>query len=188
MAILALGLLLFTGVHLVPSLAPGLKARWQERLGTQGYRGSFSLLLLAAVGLIVAGWRSTPPALLYLPSPQFHAAGIGLLNFAFLLMVVSGSRSRLKLIIRHPQLTGVLLWGIAHLLLNGDSRSLLLFGGLSAWAVVEMVAINRRDGAWIRQEAPPWSRDIVNLLVTAVVIALVIYIHPWIAGVPVHYW
>jgi uncharacterized membrane protein len=187
MAMLVLGLLLFTGVHLVPSLAPGLKARWRERLGAQGYRGSFSLLLLAAIGLIVVGWRNTPPVLLYLPSPQLRGAGIGLLNFAFLLMVVSASRSRLKLIIRHPQLTGVLLWGIAHLLLNGDNRSLLLFGGLSAWALVEMFAINRRDGAWVKQEAPPWSRDIANLLVTAVVITLVIYIHPWIAGVPVRY-
>ncbi len=187
MAMLVLGLLLFTGVHLVPSLAPGLKARWRERLGTNGYRGSFSLLLLAALGLIVAGWRNTPPVLLYLPPPQLHAAGIGLLILAFLLMVVSGSRSHLKRFIRHPQLTGVLLWGIAHLLLNGDSRSLLLFGGLSTWALVEMFAINRRDGAWVRQPAPPWSRDIVNLLATAAVVALVIYIHPWIAGVPVRY-
>jgi uncharacterized membrane protein len=187
MAMLALGLLLFTGTHLIPSLAPGIKAGWHRRLGENGYKGTFSLLALAGIGLIVAGWRSASPTLVYLPSPALYPAGIGLLTFAFLLFVVSGRRSRLKLIVRHPQLTGVLLWGAAHLLLNGDTRSLLLFGWMSAWALVEMIVINRREGAWVREEPPPWRTDIVTLLVAAVVIAVVVYIHPWIAGVPV-YW
>jgi uncharacterized membrane protein len=79
----------------------------------------------------------------------------------------------------------VALWGIAHLLLNGDSRALLLFTGMAAWAVAEIIAINRREGPWVKTEAPGLGADVVNLVITAAMVALVIYLHPWLAGVPV---
>ena len=185
MVLLVLGILLFAGVHFVPSLAPGLKASWLGRLGENGYKGTFSVLLLASFGLIITGWRSAQPEFLYAPSPALRHPAMGLLLIAFLLMVVSSRSSRLSLLIRHPQLSGVTLWGIAHLLLNGDSRSLVLFGGMAVWAVVEMIAINRRDGAWIKGVAPSWGTELVNLVIALVVVAVVIYIHPWLSGMPV---
>jgi len=185
MTLLVLGVLLFTGVHLIPSLAPGLRASWHGRLGENGYKGSFSLLLLVAFALMITGWRSAQPVFVYLPSPALHSPALGLLLLAFLLMVVSSRSSRLCLLVRHPQLTGVTLWGIAHLLLNGDSRSLVLFGGMSLWAIVEMIAINRREGVWIKGKAPGWGAELITLVITAVVVGVVVYIHPWIAGMPV---
>ena len=184
---LVLGVMLFCGVHLIPSLAPSLRAAWHGRLGENGYKGGFSLLVLAALALIVIGWRSAQPTMIYQPLPALHHAGISLLQLAFLLLVVSTRPSRLRLVIRHPQLTGVMLWGIAHLLLNGDSRSLILFGGLSCWALVAMIAINRRDGTWVKAAPPTWAAEIVTLLITAVVITVIVVIHPWIAGMPVRY-
>lgn len=186
MLILVIGLLLFTGVHLIPALAPGLRESWYGRMGESGYKGTFSLLLLLGLGLIVAGWRSTQPALLYMLPPASHAVAMGLLVVAFLLLVVSTRKSRLRQWIRHPQLTGVLLWGVAHLLLNGDSRSLVLFGGLTLWALVEIIAINRREGVWVRDPVPGWGAEVATLAITAVVIGVVVYVHPWIAGMPVH--
>lgn len=186
MLVLAIGLILFTGVHLVPALAPGLRASWHGRLGEPGYKGTFSLLLLLGIGLIVAGWRSTQPAVLYVLPPAVHHVAMGLLVLAFLLLVVSTRKSRLRQWVRHPQLTGVLLWGGAHLLLNGDTRSLLLFGGLTLWALVEIIAINRREGVWIKDAVPGWGAEVVTLLITALVIGLVVVVHPWIAGMPVH--
>ena len=100
-------------------------------------------------------------------------------------MVVSTRPSRLRRVVRHPQLSGVALWGIAHLLLNGDSRALLLFGGMTVWAVVEILAINHRDGNWVKPEAPGAATELVNLLIAAGVVALLVYLHPWLAGVAV---
>jgi uncharacterized membrane protein len=37
--------------------------------------------------------------------------------------------------LRHPQLLAVKTWAVAHLLVNGDLASIMLFGGLLAWAV-----------------------------------------------------
>ena len=101
-------------------------------------------------------------------------------------LIVSASRpSRLKRVLRHPQLTGVFLWAVAHLLLNGDSRSLLLFGTLATWTLVEMLVINRRDGVWVRPEAPPLSTDLATAAVALVVLAVLIWAHPWFTGMPV---
>lgn len=185
MTLLALGLLLFAGLHLIKSLAPGLRSELQGRLGENAYKGIFSLLVLASLALVVFGWRSAAPEFVYAPSPALTAPALLLLVLAFLLLVVSSRPSRLRRVVRHPQLSGVALWGIAHLLLNGDSRALLLFGGMTVWAVAEMLAINRRDGSWVKPPAPGPAADLLNLLIAAVLVALVVYLHPWLAGVAV---
>ena len=39
--------------------------------------------------------------------------------------------------LRHPMLTGVVVWAVAHLLVNGDVASLVLFGWMGLWALAE---------------------------------------------------
>ena len=185
MALIILGLLLFAGVHLVPSLAPDLKAAWHKKLGEGGYKGTFSLLLILSFVLMSMGWRSAQPELLYLPAAELRHPAMALVAIAFLLFIVSNRPSRLRLWIRHPQLTGVLLWAVAHLLINGDNRSVVLFGSMAVWSCVEILAINRREGVWIKGDAPGLGTELITLLVTAIVIALVIAIHPYISGMPV---
>lgn len=185
MILLLLGVLIFAGVHFIPSLAPGLKAAWVGRLGENGYKGTFSLLLLLGLALIVVGWRSTQPYFLYhLPSGMNHLAML-LLVLAFLLFVISNRPSRLRALIRHPQLTGVVLWGIAHLMLNGDNRSIVLFGAMTIWAIGEVIAINRREGAWVKGDTPSWGTEAVSVVITLIVVAVVAWAHPWFTGMPV---
>lgn len=185
MVLLLLGIMLFAGVHLVPSLAPSLKASWLGRMGEGGYKGTFSVLLLAAFALIIIGWRSAQPSMVYLPPAGLRHPAMGLLVIAFLLMVVSSRNSRLRQFIRHPQLTGVALWGCAHLLMNGDSRSVLLFGAMTLWAVVEILAINKREGVWIKGEVPSGAAELTNLVITLLLVGFIVYIHPWLSGMPV---
>ena len=185
MTMLVIGVLLFAGVHLSTSLAPSLRADMQKRLGENGYKGIYSLLLLGAIALIVFGWRGAVPQYLYNTSGPLQAPAFFILVVAFWLLVVSSRPSRVHRLLRHPQLTGVGLWGVAHLLLNGDSRSLVLFGGMALWALLEMFAINRRDGARAKPQIPPLSADVINLVITAVVLAVVVYVHPWLSGMPV---
>jgi uncharacterized membrane protein len=185
MTLLAIGALLFAALHLTKSLAPTLRADLQNRLGENGYKGIFSLLVLGSMALIVFGWRNAVPQFLYSPVPALKMPALLLLVLAFGFMVASARPSRLRRLVRHPQLTGVALWGIAHLLLNGDDRALLLFGGMTAWAVAEILAINRRDGVWIKGDTPAIGADLANLVITAAVIALLVYVHPWLAGVAI---
>lgn len=169
------------------ALAPQLRSNLQAKLGENGYKGIYSLLLLAGMGLIVVGWRSTPVEMVYIPAVEFRIPALALVFLAFLMMVVSSRPSRLKQLIRHPQLTGVAIWGVAHLLLNGENRSVALFGALALWAIAEIFAINRRDGAWVK-DAGQYSvgAEIISVVIAAVVVAILIAVHPWISGMPVY--
>ena len=63
MITLALGLVLFLGIHLLP-VAPSLRTAVAGRLGDKPYRGAFSLVSLVGLVLIVIGYRaaSSDPA------------------------------------------------------------------------------------------------------------------------------
>lgn len=186
MGLLISGLILWSLVHFIPSLAPALKQSLTGKLGENGYKGVFTLLMFSALALIIFGWRSITPTFLYqLPMFVSHIAKL-LVLFAFILFGASNYPTRIRNVVRHPQLTAVIIWAIAHLLVNGDSRSLLLFGWLGVWAVLEIILINRRDTEWVKLDPPPVSREIRGLLISLVIFVVVILIHPYIAGVPIY--
>lgn len=184
MVLLILGVILFAAVHFIPSLAPSIKNDWVAKMGENGYKGLFSLALLASFALMILGWRSADAQYLYQPPVALHTAALLLMCLAFLLMAASSLKSRLRQFVRHPQLTGLGLWSIAHLLLNGDSRSLVLFGGLGLWALVSIIAISKREGEWKKDEVPALSAELILLAVAAVTVTVVVFIHPWLSGVP----
>lgn len=179
---LVLGVSFIAGIHLLPT-SPAIRGRVVEHLGVQRYRGSFSLVALFGVVLMVIGWRSSVPSYLYAPPDWGAAVAFPLVFAALVLFVASNLPTNLKRLIRHPQLTGVTIWAGAHLLANGDSRSLVLFGGIGLWAVVEMGLLNRRDGAWQRPERLPLVVEFKPLIGAAVAFAILLLAHPFIAGV-----
>ena len=186
MGLLIAGLLIWSLVHLAPSLAPPLKQKLTTQLGEKVYKLLFAVLIFAALALIIFGWRSTVPSYLYqLPGFTRHIAML-LVLIAFILMGASNYPTRIKQFIRHPQLTGVIVWAFAHLMLNGDSRSVLLFGGMGVWAILEIVFINRREGEWVKQPVPGWAREIRGLAISLVVFVVVVMLHPYIAGIPIY--
>ena len=181
---LVLGILLWSAAHLLPSAGAPLRARAMDQLGEQPYKGLFSLTLVGAIVLMVVGWRSTPPVGLYVP-PAWGSLVTNLLVFiGLLLFAASGFTTNIKRIVHHPQLTGLVLWSAAHLLSNGDRRSLVLFGGLALWAMLEILFINRRDGAWVKPERQPITAEWKPLVAAVVAFAAVYLAHPYIAGVP----
>ena len=140
MWLMIVGLTLWTLVHWTPAMFPGIKQRWRGALGPGGYQGSFALLILSGLVLLVLGWRSTPAEHLYQPLLALRHPAMGLVVLGFILMGASNYNSRLKAWLRHPQLTGFMLWAIAHLLLNGDHKSVLVFSWLLLWCRLKHVA------------------------------------------------
>ena len=183
MTILVLGIVMWSAVHAVPGLAPGFRQAIVGRLGVGPFKALFALAIVASLAMMVIGWRGTMPQAVYQPPPWGRSAAIGLMLVSVYLFGAARRPAMIKRVIRHPQLTGMAVWSIAHLLANGDHRSLVLFGGLGAWAIVEMLIINRRDGAWTRPESPPLSRELLGIVITLVVFAVLAWAHPWFAGV-----
>ncbi|MFT6052395.1 MAG: putative membrane protein [Halioglobus sp.] len=183
---LIIGVLLFAVVHLVPSMAPGVKASWLGKMGESGYKGTFSLLLLASFALIIIGWRSAQPSSIYIPTFALRETAMGLLVIAVGFLVVGSRNSRVRQWVRHPQLTGLLLWAIAHLLLNGDSRSVTLFGGMATWSFIEMLVISKREGAWVKSEVPTVAAELLTVVITVVAVAAIVWGHAYLSGVPLY--
>lgn len=183
MTLLILGLALWWVVHLTPAFAAPFRNAMIARLGNSTWRGLFSLLTVASIVLMVLGWRSTTPTQLYAPPAPYAAAGPVML-VALVLFFSARTPTDIKRWLRHPQLTGVILWALAHLAVNGEQRSLVLFGGLALWALVDIVAINRRDGVWVKPAPVGLLRSALPLVIGLVAWALLAWAHPWLAGVP----
>jgi len=180
---LYVGVFLFVIVHFIPGLVPKWRDSVIERFGDNPYKGIFSLALVASIALMVIGWRSAIPQHVYLPPPWAVPASSVLMLFAVMLFAAANQPTRIKRYTRHPQLTGMAVWSGAHLLSNGDSRSLVLFGGLGIWAIVEMLLINRREGAWQRPFGPALSVEISGIVISVVAFFVLVFLHPYFAGV-----
>lgn len=183
MITLVLGVLLWWVAHLTKRLAPGARAALQDRMGDAS-KGMFALLILLSVVLMTIGYQNY--------TGQFfwgrNAALVGINNLLMLLAIylfaASGARTRITKVIRHPQLTAFKAWAVAHLLVNGDTASFILFGGLLAWAVVEVIVINRQTERPAPAESYPVRKEATAIVATVVVFGLVSAIHIWLGYNP----
>jgi uncharacterized membrane protein len=186
MTLIVLGLFLWWGAHLWKRVTPKSRAGW----GDPG-KGLVTVLVLAGVVLMVTGFRGSewlgiegaPFVELWAP-PRFlvHVNNL-LMFFAVYLFAASGMKTRITRVIRHPQLTAVKIWAVAHLLVNGDLASVVLFGGILAWAVVEVILINRAEPQGPLPEPAPVGREIGAAVAAVVVLVVIMLVHNWL-GVP----
>ncbi len=184
MNMLLAGVILWSGVHYVPGFLPNVRANLIEKMGN-GYRGLFSILIISSILLMVFGWRASAPEYVYEPLENPAQITSILMIMSFYLFGAANGPSNAKRYIRHPMLTGVIVWGIGHLIANGDSRSIILFGGMIIWAVSEILIINKREGEWEKPDASPVKSDIIKLIIAIVLYGVIVFAHPYIAGVPV---
>ena len=75
---------------------------------------------------------------------------------------------------------------MGHLLANGDSLSVILFAVMAVWAILSMVTIYRRDGAWVKPDPVPVARDLVPVIIGVVLYAILGWVHRYIAGISIY--
>ena len=183
MTILVAGVALWSLVHLFPAVMPSSRARLVGKLGAGTYRGLFSRDIVIALVLIIVGWRMADVRPVYTPPLYGSPIVTGLMFVSFLLFAGASAPGNIKRLLRHPMLLGMLTWSVAHLLANGDNRSVVLFGGLGLWAIFSMVFINRRDGEWQRPAAVAASKDAMTVAATLLIFGLALYLHRFVIGV-----
>jgi uncharacterized membrane protein len=184
MTLLILGLILWTLVHAFKRLAPEARAGMTSAMGAGPAMGVMAVLLTAATVLMVVGFRRTPFVAVYDPP----AWGIHLNNLLMLcavgLLGAGHSKGRVRTWLRHPMLTAVAVWAVAHLLVNGDRASLVLFGGMGLWALAEMALISAREPAWVRPAAGTVAGDVRWVVITLVVFGVIVAVHTWLGYPP----
>lgn len=172
MLLLILGLVLWAGVHFWKRIAPDHRASF-------GDKGKMIVAIgsVLAIVLMVIGYRGWEGTVFWGRSPAMTGINNLLMILAFYVFATSAAKTKLTKYIRHPQLTAVKIWAVAHVLVNGDTPSFVLFGGLLAWAVAEVVVLNRADGPRGPYHAVPIKKEITAVIVTVVVVAVVSAIH-----------
>lgn len=184
MGLLLSGVVLWSVMHFLPAGARGLRGNIVSAVGEGPWKGIVALALVVAIALIVIGWRSITPSPVYTPPSIGAVLMTPLMILAVILLGAANATTNIKRFVRHPMLTGVAVWAGAHLMTNGDDRSLVLFGGLGLWAVIMIAFINKRDGAREKPEAVPPAGEIKLFVISAVVLVVLLFAHPYFAGVP----
>ncbi len=151
MFLLLLGLVIFLGVHLLPTQVEarnGLAARF----GENAYKGVFSLVALVGLALIVVGYQKvqlTPGKnpILWSPPAWGRHVTLTLMLPVFVLLLAAYLPGRISSAVKHPMVTAVKLWALAHMFVRGDAASLLIFAGFLTWAVFDRISLQRREAA-----------------------------------------
>lgn len=186
MELLSLGLILFLGVHLVPTL-PALKASLVRSLGENPYKGLFSLVSAAGLVLIVIGYARAPAgARLFTPSSMAIMIAPLAMLISFILLAAANMKTHIRASIKHPMLLGVGIWALVHLLANGHAKAAVLFGAFLAYVVIDLMsALRRKTGAAF---APKTKHDVIAVVSGTLLALLVMAFHRMLFGPAVVNW
>lgn len=179
MFLLVLGVLIWALAHLSKRLIPGfhkaLKGVEKPMMGG---------IITIGVVLMVIGYRSSYGDVFWGASPQLMRINNLLMLIAVYLFAAAGMKTALARRFRHPMLIGVVVWALAHLLVNGDVESFVLFGGLGIWALVEIAVINAKAPHWVAAKGKGAKMEVIAVLGTVVVYGAIAGVH-YMFGYPV---
>lgn len=168
---LVVATLAFLLIHVVP--ASGLRGPIVGAVGERAYTAVFSLLSLAAlIWMVMAYNASDSGGFVWYHAGKIQYVSAALMFVALVLGVggliganptsVGGKVARsgepatgFLRITRHPFLVSVVIWAAAHLLVRGEMKSIVFFGGLGLLAAVGTLLIDvktarRLGGDWDR--------------------------------------
>jgi uncharacterized membrane protein len=171
MSSLVLAAAFFIGIHVFIS-GTSLRSVIVRKTGEQGFLGLFSLLSLAAILWLINAYLHVAPIVLWGSVGWLKLAAVPLIGLAFIFVVVglttpnptmvggertldpASSVKGILRITRHPFLWGVAVWAFLHLVLNGDSASLVFFGTFLCLALIGPFLI---DGKRRRKLGAKWE-------------------------------
>ncbi len=181
-----LGLIIFFGTHFFTALFRAHRAAIVAKIGEMPFKGLYAIVSLLGFGLIILGWRQADASLLYAPPYFLRHITFALMPISIILLVAAyAPAGRIAPIVKHPMLAGVKVWAFAHLLANGEVRSVLLFGSFLAFAVIDRIAIKKRDVAL--PVRGPVRNDVIVIIIGIVAYGVIAhYLHRYIAGVSLY--
>lgn len=189
MALLVLGIVIFLGMHLVRVVAPGVRTSFIERNGKNAWMGIYAVISLIGLGLIIYGFGEARAVtgMLYNPPVVLKHISLLLMLLAFICLAAGFlPAGRIAVAVKHPQILSIKIWALAHLLANGETSSVLLFGSFLAWAVVMRISMKRRQraGELVLPTSRSSSYDLLAVVIGLVAYGLFIWkLHELLIGV-----
>jgi uncharacterized membrane protein len=190
MLLLAVGVILFLGIHLVPT-SPDLRSGLIARFGAPAYKVAFAVASFAGLAVIVLGYHKlqmNPGKNVFFGEPPVwlnHVSWLLMLP-AMIALVAAYVPSHIRTALKHPTLVAIKIWALAHLLVNWDLGSFLLFGSFLAYAVYDRISVKKRGALGpLGAKQGGIGGDIVVLVVGIGLYAfMLLYGHAWLIGIP----
>jgi uncharacterized membrane protein len=182
MTLLIVGVSLFVAIHLLPSIVP-LRSAIFNRLGEGPYKGLYSLVALAGLGLMIYG--KAVADFVYIFNPPEWAPNLARVAMApaLVLIVAANVPGNIKRFTPHPMMWAVLIWAVTHIAANGDQASIILFAPMALFSVIHIVTANMR-GATTQEDRLPVSADIKVIAIGLATYAIFAAAHPYLFRMP----
>ncbi len=142
--------------------------------------------VLLSLLMMILGYRAAPFIEVWTPTAGLTHLNNLLMLFALYVYFMTATKPGTAWImgnVKNPQLTGFKIWTVAHLLVNGDLASIVLFGGLLAWAVIQVI-MGKRVPTLVDRDTAPISSPFVHLAFVVVVFVVIAGIHAWLGPNP----
>lgn len=175
MLTLIIGLIIWMDAHFFKRVLPEVRMAINEKLGAGRARGIMSIIIIFSVVLMIIGYRSWSAPQLYTPPSFLFPVAMIASIIAVTLMGAGKSKSRIRNKLRHPMLTGVIIWACAHLSVRGDMASVVLFGGMILWAIFSIMLINYRQGPWRPVAFETSLRGDIRLVVIGLILSAIMF-------------
>lgn len=188
MLTMIIGLILFLGPHSIRIFADDWRTRQITQRGENLWKAIYSICSIVGFVLIVNGYSDArvDPQVIWLP-PQWLKNTMAILLLPTFVLIIAAyvPGTKIKSWSGHPMAASVKLWGLAHLLANGNLADIILFGSFMTWAIFDYRASRQRDKkAGVRYPFAGISRDITVITIGIILWGLfVVYLHQWLIGV-----
>ncbi len=191
MLLFILGLIMFFGIHMLP-FYPEYRAQLIEKIDNdmidaEGlYKVIFGIISLLGLIFIGIGKGSMEYIGLWSTPIFFRYITLVLIPVAFILMVAAYMPNNIKRYVTHPMLTGVIIWGATHMVVNGDVAAIILFGSFVVYSVVAIKLANRRqydkNSEQDIQEKIPVIKDAIVIGIAMFGFLLLLWLHKPLFG------
>lgn len=182
---LAIATFLFLGIHILPSSF--LRKVIVDKIGLKAYLGGYSLLSAAFLIWMVMAFIAAPygpvywefgnwaryvvilamiPASIFFIAPYTGKSPTGIGGEKS--VKSQSARSGLNAITRHPLMWAFILWSGAHLLNNGDLKSIIFFGGFGALALAGTILIDAKKARQLGADWTDYSAHTSNVPMLAI--------------------
>jgi uncharacterized membrane protein len=187
--VLILGLVILLGAHVFVTFREQ-RAALTARIGN-AYPPLFALVSLVGLVLIIWGfseYRAHGLVQIWSPPAVMRYIAMPLVLLAVIFLVAAFIPSHIRSWLKHPMLTSLKTWALAHLLANGDLGGIILFGSFLLWGGYSRAAAKRRGdlGAAAKPIPEGWTNDIIAVVLGILIfLALGYWFHPYVIGLSV---
>jgi uncharacterized membrane protein len=173
-------------VGLVMLIIADLRGLWPRALSRPGAAATDAgLLTVLAILLVAKGYGDARQAatLVYALPVQARIGTVAGMAVAFLLLAAAVVPGNLRRHVRRPVRLAVFSWAVAHLLANGSSADLVLFGTIAVWSLA-MLAFSRDTRARGTHARSAWPWDLAHVVIALLVMFVAMrWFHPLVVGV-----